>query len=180
MGGRLRSHRRDCRAQRVTPGEGAVAAGEGGGIRCERRHKGAMDADRLVVPIPPSDNHAYVSSVATGYREVAAHAVAVPIVRRIRTRANREYQEQAGWLAVDWKKRTRWSTPPAGRKVVMRYWVWWPDARRRDPSNLLKVLDDTFQGVLYEDDRTLLPQAMDYHIDRKNPRVEIELEVLPN
>jgi len=33
------------------------------------------------------------------------------------------------------------------------------------------------QGVVYEDDRDVLPQVMGAQVDRDHPRVEIEVEV---
>lgn len=67
--------------------------------------------------------------------------------------------------------------PDHDDKVVLRYWVYWPDRRRRDPANLLKVLLDALEGVLYADDRTVLPRAMDYQVDRLDPRVEVDVSL---
>jgi len=69
--------------------------------------------------------------------------------------------------------------PKPGRKVDLRYWVFWPDRRRRDAGNLLKVLLDSLEGILYVDDSAVLPRAMDYSVDREHPRVEVEVSVRP-
>ena len=63
----------------------------------------------------------------------------------------------------------------ANEKLVMELVFYWPDKRRRDCDNQLKLLCDTLQGVLYEDDRWILPRVIDFKIDKKNPRVSIRL-----
>lgn len=120
-------------------------------------------ARRLVLPLPPSDNHAHVL-VARGTRLLRApsHATAT-------------YRDTVGWLARAWMAETGWTPPPQGVKVVLAYWVFWPDRRRRDAGNLVKVLADSLKGVVVADDQYLLPRAMDYAVDRAQPRLEARL-----
>lgn len=62
----------------------------------------------------------------------------------------------------------------ATEKVEMHLLFWLPDARRRDPNNLLKMICDALAGVVYRDDdqiRSLSWLVQD--IDEDNPRVEI-------
>jgi crossover junction endodeoxyribonuclease RusA len=79
---------------------------------------------------------------------------------------------------MEWRNKAKWDVPEKGRKIVLRYWVWWKDNRRHDVDNLTKVLQDSLTDVLYVDDRYVLPQAIDYSVDRANPRIEVELEVV--
>lgn len=79
-------------------------------------------------------------------------------------------------LANLWRSKNRWRTPKG--KVIVRLWYYFPDKRRRDTHNTLKALLDALESAqIYEDDKLALPQIMDYEIDRKNPRIEIEFEV---
>lgn len=117
---------------------------------------------RLVLPIPPTVNHAY---------KAGRHG------RRIQTDATKQFKHDAYWLAYGWRQYTGWTMPEKGVKIQLKYWVFWPDNRRRDVDNLAKVLQDSLTDVLYVDDRYVLPQAMDYTVDRENPRLEIELSV---
>jgi len=49
-----------------------------------------------------------------------------------------------------------------------------PDRRRRDPSNLLKLVEDALIGVVYDDDSRIHRQTWERAgVDRDNPRVEI-------
>ena len=68
--------------------------------------------------------------------------------------------------------------PPDKQKVVMRVWIWWGNTNRRDPDNIFKLLNDAIKGVLVPDDNMILPQVIDFYVDRGNPRVEVELELM--
>lgn len=59
-------------------------------------------------------------------------------------------------------------------EITMNFWV--KDRRKRDLTNLFKLIMDSMTGSIYTDDKW----AYDGHwhhrgIDRKNPRVEIEV-----
>ncbi|MCL6455071.1 MAG: RusA family crossover junction endodeoxyribonuclease [Alicyclobacillus sp.] len=120
---------------------------------------------RLVLPLPPSVNHSH-RQVMNGRR-----------LLRIPSAATREFTAVAGWRAKAWMRETGW-VPTKAQKVVLRYWIWWPDGRRRDAGNVEKVMTDALVGILVDDDRYVLPRAMDYAVDQHNPRVEVELEVM--
>ena len=70
------------------------------------------------------------------------------------------------------RKQRRQLTAP-GEKVVICIWVYWPDARRRDMSNMHKLLPDIMQGMVFPDDLCTLLRDMDYAIDRKDPHVDV-------
>lgn len=52
--------------------------------------------------------------------------------------------------------------------------IFWKDGRRRDADNILKIIQDSFTGILYQDDYLVFPRVMDIQIDRENPRVEVK------
>lgn len=66
-----------------------------------------------------------------------------------------------------------WIKAGKDEKVILEYTTFWPDARRRDVHNQEKLLMDGLEGILYEDDKMVLPRAVDFSIDRHNPRLEI-------
>ncbi|MFB5189054.1 RusA family crossover junction endodeoxyribonuclease [Alicyclobacillus fastidiosus] len=55
---------------------------------------------------------------------------------------------------------------------------YWGDRWRHDQDNPLKLLQDALTGVVWEDDRWVLPQVMDFDVDKQNPRLEIEIEIM--
>lgn len=60
-----------------------------------------------------------------------------------------------------------------GRKVVLLLYFFFPNRRKKDTHNTLKVLMDSLEGILYEDDYWALPRIMDFDVDKNNPRLEI-------
>ncbi|MCM3131858.1 RusA family crossover junction endodeoxyribonuclease [Paenibacillus polysaccharolyticus] len=87
----------------------------------------------------------------------------------------RAWFDEASLRARLWRNKNKWST--ASEKVVVRLWYYFPDERRRDTHNTLKALLDALEsGGIYADDKTALPRIMDYEVDKKNPRIEIEFE----
>lgn len=125
-----------------------------------------LTARRLVLPLPPSKNASHRQTNEGG------------VLRRRKTEQSSLFITDAGWLCKAWMRQNAWSTPPAGEKVILRYWCYWPDRIKRDPGNLVDMLLDGLKGVAYVDDQFVLPQAMDYDYDRIRPRVEVELEVV--
>ncbi|MCG7385069.1 RusA family crossover junction endodeoxyribonuclease [Paenibacillus sp. ACRRY] len=87
----------------------------------------------------------------------------------------KEWFEEAALQAMLWRSKNMW--PTTSGKVIVRLWYFFPDNKRRDTHNTLKALLDALEsGGIYEDDKTALPQIMDYEVDKKNPRIEIEFE----
>ena len=88
----------------------------------------------------------------------------------------KRYRESLGTAAMLVAAQTRDVEPFAG-PVLMRLRFWPPDARRRDVSNLVKLIEDSLVGAVYADDSQIEEQAWKrMAIDRQVPRVEIEVE----
>ena len=119
---------------------------------------------KLTLPIPPSTNHSH-------------HEISTKNGRRMRVPSK---------ATKDWTKFARDAAESAMRdqqfpyitdeKVILRYWVFWPDKRKRDCANLLKVALDALEGVVYNNDRYVLPRAIDYSSDKGDARIELEIE----
>ncbi|MFD2334646.1 RusA family crossover junction endodeoxyribonuclease [Cohnella sp. GCM10020058] len=97
-------------------------------------------------------------------------------VMRVLSDEAKAWEKDIIYHARAWKGRTGWSEQE--KKTIVRLWFFWPDQRRRDTHNTLKLLlDGLVKAGIYTDDKLALPQVMDYEIDRHRPRVEIEFEV---
>lgn len=119
---------------------------------------------RLILPgKPPSMNHMYRNALVRGRR------------MKVLSKEAKYWADDTMILATDWRLKNRWS--PAKGKVIVRLWFYFPDARKRDTHNALKLMLDCFEEArIYENDQLALPQIMDFEIDRQNPRVEVEFE----
>lgn len=110
---------------------------------------------RLVLPLPPSVNHSYLRRGKAAFKTEQAKA----------------WQEAATWKAKAWYR-----GPLRKEKTILNVWVYWGDARRRDCSNLFKLLEDALTGIVWIDDYYCLPRVQNWEIDRGNGRVEISIE----
>jgi len=113
---------------------------------------------RLTLPIPPSVNHLYARNRYGGlYLTDAANT----------------WKTAAGWLAKEW-----WKKEPTAKQVILNIWIYWNDKRRHDADNIQKLLLDALTGIVWVDDRQVMPRVMGLEVDKGNGRIEIEAEVL--
>lgn len=112
---------------------------------------------RLTLPLPPSVNHMYVNTRGGG-KQLTSRAKSY--VRDSRALINLAVEEQhwlkqeyAVWLYVD---------------LVF----YMPDRRIRDSHNMLKLLLDVMQDIVFENDYYVLPRIQAVEYDPNNPRVE--------
>lgn len=117
---------------------------------------------RLIIPgVLPSVNHMY-RNARVGNRNV-----------RVLSPEAERWARTIDIQATVWRVGEKWKT--ATGKVIVRLWYYWPDNRKRDTHNTLKLLLDVLESAgIYDNDKNALPQIMDWEVDRKYPRVEIE------
>lgn len=100
----------------------------------------------LELPYPPTTNNLYATVRG----------------RRVLSKAGREYKATTAWLV----KARRQGALPLGGRLGFRMIVHCPDRRRRDLSNLLKVVEDALKdGQGYFDDS----QIDELHVLRDAP-----------
>lgn len=118
---------------------------------------------RLILTLPPSVNHMYING-RIGHR-----------LSRILSQSAKMWLEESTLRANVWRNQEGWQT--SHYKTIVRLWYYFPDHRRRDTHNTLKILLDCLQAAqIYTDDKYAMPHIMDYQIDKERPRVEIEFE----
>jgi len=116
---------------------------------------------RLKLRLPPSVNHMYVNA-RMGRR-----------LSKVLSNSAKVWFQDAVILTTKWRIENRWET--SQYKTIVKLWYYFPDHRRRDTHNTLKILMDALEhGGIYIDDKWALPQIINFEIDKMNPRVEIE------
>lgn len=113
----------------------------------------------LTIPIPPSVNHAYITT-RTG--------------QKILTKDALKFVGQAKALCLQAIDEQRWKKDKDNVWYYMDMYFYMPDLRIRDSHNCWKVLLDALQGILYHNDYFVMPRIMDVQLDRDYPRLEIE------
>ena len=112
---------------------------------------------RLTTELAPSINHCYYTA-RTGMRLLTKDALAW--IGRTKVIAAKAAKEQ-GW------------TMTTDEKIVVDIMTYWKDRRRHDVHNGIKNLADSLEGIVYKDDKMLLPRYIDFALDRDNPRLEM-------
>lgn len=107
---------------------------------------------------PPTLNHVYRN---------------VSVNRRVTTGEGKAWQRMVQQLAVVAMKQQRWEISQ-GVKIVAEVRIYWPTKRKRDVENVGKLLWDSLEGFVFDNDQWLLPRYMDFQHDKANPRVEIK------
>lgn len=107
---------------------------------------------RLELPWPPSANH------YTGYRVAGPFIKGKQFVQAYPTKAAKDFHENVQRVINRDKAAKKWAGP-----IMMSAWTYPPDRRKRDTSNLLKMLEDALQrsGVFLDD-----YQIVEHHLYR--------------
>jgi crossover junction endodeoxyribonuclease RusA len=135
-----------------------------------------MATFRITTSLPPSVNHMYRRHTLTGNRK--SDGKAFSRVAEVYTREAEAWIGEAQLIAKTIGRRAGWGEPRPNddyHKVIVALWAYWPDAIKRDMSNLHKIVADALEGIVYVNDRTSLLRDMDYEIDRQRPRLVIEV-----
>lgn len=113
---------------------------------------------RITLPLPPSVNHMYIH-LKRGGKKLTKQAEEYVLISRtyIKKAINNQqwiFQNKATWYYID---------------LVF----FMPDRRIRDSHNMLKLLLDVMQGLVYKNDYYVLPRIQSVEYDKEEPRVEI-------
>ncbi len=94
--------------------------------------------------LPPSVNHAY----AVRGRGLYMKASAKQFVEEVRKLTEKQLRKQ------------RFVKLPANEFFIMEVYFTFKNNRFPDPNNMLKILIDAFEGIVFENDKWLLPRVM--------------------
>lgn len=109
----------------------------------------------IVLPLPPSTNNLYSNVRGRG---------------RVLNKTGREYKQLAGMIA-------RAARPPLLRcDVLVTMTVYFPNRRRRDLDNTLKVALDSLKGIAYCDDSQVAKIVLTRGYDNAHPRAVLVVE----
>lgn len=86
----------------------------------------------------------------------------------------RKWKVSAQQLIIMTKQTKELIKPSYEDQRVVKIKCYLPD-RRRDASNFCKCVLDALTGMVFDDDKWLLPQFEKTVIDHDNPRIEVEI-----
>jgi Holliday junction resolvase RusA-like endonuclease len=105
---------------------------------------------------PKSVNHTYAPG-ANGRRYIPAKVKAIK-------------------QSMQWQAREQWKGAPITGPVKYTMRFYFKDLLRRDIDNALKMTQDALTGIVWLDDSQVQILTAYKLLDRKNPRVEIDIE----
>ena len=115
---------------------------------------------RLTLDLPLSINHMYYNAPGGGKNLTAK---ALRYVRDSRAYMNAVIRD------------TKWIKQCNSTWYYLDMVVYMPDRRVRDSHNLLKLLLDTMEGIIYTNDYYVMPCIKAVEYDKSNPRLELIL-----
>lgn len=78
-------------------------------------------------------------------------------------------------VALEWEIRSQWRIEPHTGSVVVNLMLYFGDRRKRDIDSYLKVLLDSMNGIVYNDDSQIVELHVYKKIDTIDPRVEVQI-----
>jgi len=97
----------------------------------------------------------------------------VPIVKK----DAKVWYELSALKAKEWVNQTGWQVPPKEMLVIMDIWYFFKDNTHADAGNYHKALGDFHQGIIIENDKSLLWRDRFIEIDKENPRIELDFRL---
>jgi Holliday junction resolvase RusA-like endonuclease len=113
----------------------------------------------ITLPLPPTLNHSY------GYRSMGRH------VSMYKKPEAKQWQRQAALLI----QASRHQKTPTKSIVTIKIHMYYKFNRDIDSS--LKLLFDTMEGIVYENDRQIISLLVFKDKDKDNPRLEVGIEI---
>lgn len=108
----------------------------------------------------------------------------MPVARRTKTgKISVRLITAAGYreakVGAEYHIKAQWKGKPLTVPVELVARCYFPDKRKRDASNLAKMLGDAMSGIVFEDDSQIHRETYERSgIDRENPRVELTISAL--
>jgi Holliday junction resolvase RusA-like endonuclease len=109
-------------------------------------------------PLPPSSNNAYYTDRRTGSRHL--------------TNDGKVYKKSLGEIIMVKGREVPFPEPPFSVHYHFRF----PDRRKRDLSNCLKLLEDGVFAAMGEDDRHVIDFHVWKYLDKERPGFLMEIK----
>lgn len=78
-------------------------------------------------------------------------------------------------LAMSWETKAQWPGDPLTEDITLNVLLYFGDKRRRDIDAYIKILLDSMEGVVYENDAQVTELHVYKDIDLDDPRVVVQI-----
>ena len=115
---------------------------------------------RFTVDVAPSVNHMYIFGKGT----------------KCLTKEAKAYIERTQHICLEAMQACQWKKDNENVWYHMDLQFYFPDKRIRDSHNCLKILMDSLEGVLFDNDYFVMPRIQHVGYDKEHPRIEISFK----
>lgn len=126
---------------------------------------------KLTLPVPTSINALYINQFAynpaTRKREMTG--------KRILSKAGEQRKQEIASATREQMKNQYWNYEWTKTNYLYQDAVIYFARRGSDDNNIYKLLNDTLEGIVYDNDSRVLVRTQHIIYDSKNPRVELKL-----
>ncbi len=78
--------------------------------------------------------------------------------------------------SYQWQAKSQWKQEILEHELSITVKMFFGDKRRRDWDNFHKLSMDSLSGTVWKDDSQIKKCLIEVFIDKKNPRIEVEIE----
>lgn len=78
--------------------------------------------------------------------------------------------------SYQWQAKSQWRGKILEHELSISIRLFFGDRRKRDFDNYHKISMDSLSGIVWEDDSQIKKCLIEVFIDKKNPRIEVEIE----
>lgn len=127
----------------------------------------------LTLPVPTSINKLYINE----YQYDGRTKQRVPTGRRILSKEGRTVKAQIqGRARVQLLDQTDWDFEWTKENYVYQDAIIYFARRGSDDNNIYKLLNDSLEGIVYDNDSRVLVRTQHIVYDAKNPRIEVSIK----
>lgn len=130
---------------------------------------------RLVVPLPTSINKLYINQF--GYNPKTK--TRMPTGKRIMSKEGQKIKEQIQKTAIKQMKTQEWDYEWTKKHFVYQDAYIYMNRAGRDDSNVYKLLNDSLEKIVYDNDSRVLTRTQRVLIHSEEPRVELVISQTP-
>jgi Endodeoxyribonuclease RusA len=131
---------------------------------------------KITVPMPVSINKLYINEYQWQYDKNTKKKVRVPTGRRILSKEGRQVKARIQAEARLQMKGQDWDFEWTKENFIYQDAVIYFARRGSDDNNVYKLLNDSLEGIVYDNDSRVLVRTQHIVYDPKNPRIELTLK----
>ncbi|TVX85962.1 RusA family crossover junction endodeoxyribonuclease [Paenibacillus agilis] len=131
----------------------------------------------LLLPVPTSINKLYINEYQYQKNFVTKKVERVPTGRRILSKEGRAVKAQIqGRARVQLNEQPHWDYEWTKENFVYQDTIIYFARRGSDDNNIYKLLNDSLEGITYDNDSRVLVRTQRIVYDSQNPRIEVSIK----